>query len=1031
MTAIQAHHVFPRELAGRYVREWREVQEILGAQNRWLDIDAEANFAMLASSGEVGESLRQIQKLGDTVLEGAKFSSNVHKGSHPGYTNFIIYQIREIVSDQLTTQYQKFAQISALYVFAEAVAMGKVLSDDGNTLTVSGGEDLFDLLSDAYEIQRLDIGDTDAVLAAIDAFDGRFGGEAGAVSITNTTARGIYVSNLLNNYADVGAVDTDNLPQTLDPFWDGQKFTVSGRKATAAFNEFTTKIIPSVDFQAYVTSLNPTTLLDTSALTTPGRIAQSFVDGATLSAPDASISADISSTMSLAFQAVMDAAPDSLPEGFGNLPAGIRSAMLAGAQSAAGGLVADVAEFTNLGYDVFRAAVVTGDYSAVDDFVAEYGAAAAFGTLAVMAGVTVIGAVAGPTAAAGVAAALALYSGYETVQNLSELVGKIGNDIDGWLDGAVDPGAGGAFFDDTLVPLISAFTAPVISPLVFDLDGDGTELIALEDSTVQFDLDADGFAERAGWVAADDGILAYDRNGNGQIDDALELFGNAAGHAHGFASLAELDTNGDSVIDASDADFADLSIWRDLDSDGRADPGELASLASYGIASIDLTAQPENDTVAGHRILWTSTASLSGGGTMTVDDVFFETDRRISQKRLADAFEFDPVALLLPVLYGHGLVASTWVALSEDASLRAQGGALLTFLEAGDMTGFLPAFEAFMLAWGGAADIDPTSRGPNVDARHLVFLEHLYGTGFVQGSSSDPGAGAGIDLEEQYAGVLARLAGRFIAQAPQASALMGNGSAADHALAMLVPLTAAMSAEDQKAFADPVTLVEDGLAAVAEGRLALADLLLIFQLLHLDLGLDDATAAADLVAAAGIEGDWLRSAALDALTGARTVLASPTGGGTAAAAPEDADTLLLGRGAADTLIGRDGDDLLYSGDGDDRLEGGRGSDIYLLSNGGGHDTILETDTGYLESDTVVFLPSARRAESNDGRFRRRRDRRFARWMGDRIGDDPRAWPGRCLGYGRADSTLRLRRWQRDEHRRVDGRAARHRRRRLL
>ena len=49
---------------------------------------------------------------------------------------------------------------------------------------------------------------------------------------------------------------------------------------------------------------------------------------------------------------------------------------------------------------------------------------------------------------------------------------------------------------------------------MFDLDGDGVELVSVENSTVQFDLDEDGIAEKSGWVQADDGMLALGRDGN-------------------------------------------------------------------------------------------------------------------------------------------------------------------------------------------------------------------------------------------------------------------------------------------------------------------------------------------------------------------------------------------------------------------------------------------------------------------------------------------------------------------------------------
>jgi hypothetical protein len=103
------------------------------------------------------------------------------------------------------------------------------------------------------------------------------------------------------------------------------------------------------------------------------------------------------------------------------------------------------------------------------------------------------------------------------------------------------------------------FSSPLASlfrdPLIIDLDGDGIELTALGvageagASNVFFDYDGDGFAERTGWVKPDDGILVYDRNGNGQVDGAGELFGSP--NQDGYAVLETLDSNGDGVIDAA------------------------------------------------------------------------------------------------------------------------------------------------------------------------------------------------------------------------------------------------------------------------------------------------------------------------------------------------------------------------------------------------------------------------------------------------------------------------------------------------
>jgi hypothetical protein len=55
--------------------------------------------------------------------------------------------------------------------------------------------------------------------------------------------------------------------------------------------------------------------------------------------------------------------------------------------------------------------------------------------------------------------------------------------------------------------------------------------------------------ELFGWVGKDDGLLVFDKNNNGKIDDGSELFGNntilSNGNkaANGFEALKDLDSN--------------------------------------------------------------------------------------------------------------------------------------------------------------------------------------------------------------------------------------------------------------------------------------------------------------------------------------------------------------------------------------------------------------------------------------------------------------------------------------------------------
>lgn len=189
------------------------------------------------------------------------------------------------------------------------------------------------------------------------------------------------------------------------------------------------------------------------------------------------------------------------------------------------------------------------------------------------------------------------------------------------------------------------------APVVLDLDGDGVEIAASRD--VAFDMDGDGFRERTGWAAADDGLLVLDLDadgargaGDGRIDQTHELMFAAWFAGEDFTDLealarfdwrSSLGGNEDGRLDHRDGVWDELRVWRDADQDGEVDAGELRTLAGHGITRIDYRyddgrsygATSDDVAVFGHTLhgagsYWKGDSRVAGG----VGDVSFAFDRR-------------------------------------------------------------------------------------------------------------------------------------------------------------------------------------------------------------------------------------------------------------------------------------------------------------------------------------------------------------------------------------------------------------------
>jgi len=249
----------------------------------------------------------------------------------------------------------------------------------------------------------------------------------------------------------------------------------------------------------------------------------------------------------------------------------------------------------------------------------------------------------------------------------SECFGKMLSPIFKFIDNTIDTIS--SILGLNPDPLVKTIHYVRVDPLILDLDGDGLEISPLSKG-ILFDADGDGIKNATAWAGADDGMLVWDRNGNGAIDSGQEMFGDQTIKSdgtlakNGFDALADLDSNGDGVFDANDADYANLRVWRDLNQDGISQEGELFTLDALGIASISLKSATANTSY--------------GDATLTQKGIFTRTDGStgqtgsfvLSQSSFVREFAtitISAAARALPNLQGSGWVRD----LQEAATLSS------------------------------------------------------------------------------------------------------------------------------------------------------------------------------------------------------------------------------------------------------------------------------------------------------------------------------------------------------------------------
>ena len=162
-------------------------------------------------------------------------------------------------------------------------------------------------------------------------------------------------------------------------------------------------------------------------------------------------------------------------------------------------------------------------------------------------------------------------------------------------------------------------------PLVLDFSGTRLITTYLNESSVHFNLNDDFFSERTGWLSGNTGFLVFDKNANGRVDDATELFGTFTGS--GFDDLRAYDGNHDGIIKANDAIFSKLQVWIDGNSDGISQGNELHSLTELGITSISLNSIPLGGQTSQGTELRAAASFKQNGVTKVIYEAIFPTDQ--------------------------------------------------------------------------------------------------------------------------------------------------------------------------------------------------------------------------------------------------------------------------------------------------------------------------------------------------------------------------------------------------------------------
>lgn len=132
-----------------------------------------------------------------------------------------------------------------------------------------------------------------------------------------------------------------------------------------------------------------------------------------------------------------------------------------------------------------------------------------------------------------------------------------------------------------------------VTPVVVPLRDAPFAALTNNASQVAFDFSGTGDTRAQGWLTPDAAWLVWDPNARGDVRSGFDMIGQrtwAVFWHDGFEVLRALDDDQNGELNGDELNG--LALWRDANSDGVSDAGEVLPVAAHGVIGLSTNAQP-------------------------------------------------------------------------------------------------------------------------------------------------------------------------------------------------------------------------------------------------------------------------------------------------------------------------------------------------------------------------------------------------------------------------------------------------------